>query len=116
MVLTENVEAPEPMFLYTAVKVQPGAGVGVRPRTSTVALARTGSLPNTRSEFASEGMLEGPVLQVASTDMKPAVCPVLPNICAVRITIAAVPVTGTVTDGPVSAQPVGGVMQVRRGP
>src|SRR5580765_5028012 len=104
MVLTENVEAPEPMFLYTAVKVQ---GPGVKPRTSTVALARTGSLPNTRSELASEGMLEGAVAQLAWTDMKPAVCPVLPDICDVRITIAAGPVF-TVTDGPTSTQPVGG--------
>lgn len=112
MVLTEKLEMPEPTFLYTAVNVQ---GPGVRPRTSTVALARTGSLPNTRSEFASEGMLEVGPAQLAWTDMKPAVCPVLPNICAVRITIAAAPVF-TVTDGPTSTQPVGGVTQVSRGP
>ena len=113
MVLTENVEVPEPTFLYTAVKVQ---GPGVKPMTSTVALARTGSLPNTRSEFASEGNADGRRAQFASTDMKPAVCPVLPNICAVRITIACPPVTFTVTDGPMSAQPVGGVTQVSSGP
>lgn len=112
MVLTENVEVPEPRFLYTAVKVQEP---GVRPRTNTVALARTALLPNTRSEFASEGMLELAPAQLAWTDMKPAVCPVLPAICAVRITIADAPVV-TVTDGPVSAQPVAGLTQVCRSP
>ena len=48
--------------------------------------------------------------------MKPAVCPVLPAICAVRITIACPPVTFTGADGPASTQPVGGVTQVSRGP
>ena len=89
MVLAENVEVPEPRFLYTAVKVW---DPGVRPVISTVALARTGSLPNTRSEFASEAMFEVVDAQLTWTDMKPAVCPVLPSICAVRITIASVPV------------------------
>ena len=54
MVLAENVEVPEPTCLYTAVKV---LGPGVRPVISTVALARIGSLPNTRSEFASEAAI-----------------------------------------------------------
>jgi hypothetical protein len=93
MVLTENVEVPEPTFLYTALKV---CDPGVKPVISADALARTGSLPNTRSEFASEAPGS---LPSTLTDMKPAVCPVLPNICAVRITNACVPV-GSVTDGP----------------
>ena len=114
MALAENVEVPEPTFLYTALKVWGIAGF--RPVISAVALARTGSLPNTRSEFASEGLLEAAVAQLASTDMKPAVCPVLPDICAVRITIAAEPVVTGPTDGPVSAQHVAGVTQVSRGP
>ena len=113
MFLTENVEMPEPAFLYTEVKVQ---DPGVRPVISTVALARFGSLANTRSEFASEPALFGGAAQLAATDMKPALFPVLPNICAVTITIACVPVTFTVTAGPASTQPVAGATQVSSGP
>ncbi len=63
MYLAEKLAMPEPKFLYTAVNVQ---GPGVRRRASTVALARTALLPNTRSEFASEGTSELCVAQLAS--------------------------------------------------
>lgn len=93
MFLAENVAVPAPTILYTAEKVW---GPGARPVISDVALARIGSLPNTRSEFASEADAGSPS---TATVMKPAVFPVLPNACAVRITSTWEPVV-SVTDGP----------------
>ena len=97
MFLASNVALPAPTSLYWAVMVQ---APGVRPAISDVALARTSSLPATRSEIASDAAVAG---QVALADMKPAAPPVLPSISAVRIT-STLPEAGTVTltDGPVS--------------
>ena len=49
MFLAENVAVPAPTILYTAEKVW---GPGARPVISDVALARIGSLPNTRKVMA----------------------------------------------------------------
>ena len=100
MFLAENVEVPEPTLLYTAVKVW---DPGVRPVTSAVALARTGSLLNTRSEFPSEAEA---TLPSTWNDMKLPVLPVLANACAVTITSTCAPVV-TVTDGPALVPPPG---------
>ena len=90
MVLTENVEMPEPTFLYTAVKVQwarAGSGRGPAPSRSP-GLGRCQTL---EANSHPKECWRPAVAQLAWTDMKPAVCPVLPNICAVRITIAVCP-------------------------
>jgi len=100
MFRSANVAVPAPCSLYTAVNVHEAPGV--RPEISAVALARTGSLPATRSEFASEAVPLGGGVQVAVADMKPAALPVLPSICAVKIT-STLPEAGIVTeetDGP----------------
>ena len=92
--LAEKTTLPEPCCLYTAVKVwDPGAAV-----MNAEALARTESLPATRSELLSEAVA---MLLSTSTVMKPKDCPVLPSMFAVTIT-STLPEAGTVkvSDGP----------------
>ena len=100
MALAENVPVgvpPGDSTLYTAQKVcNPGVVV-----IAATALARTGSLPNTRNENGSPTAFVG-ITPSTLNDMKPPTLPVEPLACAVRMMTACVPVV-TVTHGPGSA-------------
>ncbi len=95
MVLAVNTTVPEPCCLYTAAKVWIPA---LKPSITATEVARTESLPATRSELFSEI----PATSLSTwTFMKPKDCPVLPSMFAVRNTSTR-PEAGTVkgTDGP----------------
>jgi len=84
------------LVLYLAVKV---FDPDVRPVTANVLVTTVAEFPDTEIEFASEALTP-----VALNDMNEFAEPVLPDMVAVRVTIA-MPEAGmvTVTDGPAPA-------------